>query len=389
MKVLVVHNRYKTTAPSGENIYVEKEARALVKLGYDVKICYIDNDDFKYGILNNIIVFFEILIPFISFIKILYVERTFRPDIIHFHNTFPRIGWLSLRLFAHKAFLTVHNYRLFCANGVAQRHGGICTLCSNRKYFWSSLKYKCYRNSFVSSLGVKLFIFLMNTLGKLDRLNAIFCFSEFQRDLILNFNPQLAKVMRLKNNIHEFNGNIALQKIGSNPIAIYVGRFASEKGIKDLVRCLLNFPNIFKEVHFIGGSIDDLTAIDCEEISKLPNVFVHGVVSQEVVKRYLDCADLLLVPSSCLEGQPTVIFEALERGCLPVVSTVPTLKELSRSLGLMCYIDFSDHHNFYDNYRRMVDAYHSNFNIILKNLHDNHKSFMLKSDLYCEMRRPD
>jgi hypothetical protein len=34
MKILVVHNRYRSTAPSGENRVVDQESEALTSLGH-------------------------------------------------------------------------------------------------------------------------------------------------------------------------------------------------------------------------------------------------------------------------------------------------------------------------------------------------------------------
>lgn len=384
MKILIVHNRYKTSAPSGENIYVDKEVFALKSLGYEVETCYIENDDLKYGIFSYVVVLFELLLPIISFIIVFRADRSFKPDIIHFHNTFPRIGWLSLRYFARKAFLTVHNYRLFCANGVALRADNVCILCSDHGNLWSTMRYKCYRNSYLSTLAVKIYIALIKRFGKLEAFQGIFCFSDYQKKLILTFHPDLSPVIKIKNNIHEFGKNLRPNRIKSKPIALFVGRFSVEKGIHDLVQCILTYPDMFKEVHFVGGTISDLRNLGCEDIQVLQNVKVHGKVSHADVKDYLKHCDLLLVPSTCLEGQPTVVFEALEQGCLPVVSTVPTLVDLSTKLGLKCVIDFTDHKNFYDNYVRMLDAYHNDLELIAGNLSSAQKLFALTLDFYEE-----
>ena len=36
MKILIVHNRYRPTAPSGENVVVDQESAALTSNGHDV-----------------------------------------------------------------------------------------------------------------------------------------------------------------------------------------------------------------------------------------------------------------------------------------------------------------------------------------------------------------
>ena len=49
-----------------------------------------------------------------------------RPDIAHFHNTFPQISpaaYGACREAGVPVVQTLHNYRMFCANGLLNRGG--------------------------------------------------------------------------------------------------------------------------------------------------------------------------------------------------------------------------------------------------------------------------
>lgn len=61
--------------------------------------------------------------------------ESFRPDILHAHNIHPSFGWRALAAAQDagaRTVLHVHNFRLFCAIGVAYRDGGPCFRCRGR-----------------------------------------------------------------------------------------------------------------------------------------------------------------------------------------------------------------------------------------------------------------
>ncbi|MBV9421936.1 MAG: glycosyltransferase family 4 protein [Solirubrobacterales bacterium] len=58
--------------------------------------------------------------------------KQIRPDVVHAHNLHPSFGWRALaaaRGAGARTVLHVHNFRLFCAIGVAYREGAPCFRC--------------------------------------------------------------------------------------------------------------------------------------------------------------------------------------------------------------------------------------------------------------------
>ena len=47
MRVLIVHNRYRSATPSGENIVVDREVELLAGRGHDVETFFRSNDDYS------------------------------------------------------------------------------------------------------------------------------------------------------------------------------------------------------------------------------------------------------------------------------------------------------------------------------------------------------
>lgn len=384
MKILVVHNKYQSSAPSGENTYVEKEIIELRRNGYEVRSCYIENDSLGRSKIGKAVAIAEIIFPLYAFVVILRSVYNFNPDRIHFHNTFPRIGWLPVRFFARKSVLTLHNYRLFCANGMALRDGRICTRCAVKSGFIDSLRFKCYRDSLISTLGVQLYMMTMRKFANLRNINAIFCFSAYQKELISARLQYDCNNIKIKNNTHPIVNIKKFTEIPSKPRVAFVGRFSEEKGLKDLLSCIIINPSLFEEVHIVGGASADLERIGFRKANIPENIIFHGKLPQHQVSKILSRNHILFVPSTCLEGQPTVVFEALEQGCLPIVSEVPTLADFIVKLGLNSSFDFKEHWTFRERLTNLIIYHNRNLNQINADVASSLQNFVIPDRLYEE-----
>jgi len=106
----------------------------------------------------------------------------------------------------------------------------------------------------------------------------------------------------------------------------FVGRLEDDKGVQriiDAFGALLNLKNIDK-IHFIGNGskLKDYK----KQVSKLklPIVF-HGFLEREKVFDIYKRSQFLLLPSTASEGFPKVIAEAMNFGCIPIVSIVSSI----------------------------------------------------------------
>ena len=71
--------------------------------------------------------------------------RRLRADVVHAHNLHPLFGWRALaaaRAAGARTVLHLHNYRLFCAIGVAYRDGAPCFRCRQGDT-WPGLRLRC------------------------------------------------------------------------------------------------------------------------------------------------------------------------------------------------------------------------------------------------------
>src|SRR3954447_23697097 len=136
MRVAMLHNRYRSSQPSGENTVVSQTADFLRASGHEVDLYEQDSDTIAAMSRKD-----RALVPARSVWSVsderelLSRWQQRRPDIVHVHNTFPLLSPSVLRA-AHRQALPVvaslHNFRLMCANGVLQRDGGPCESCVGR-----------------------------------------------------------------------------------------------------------------------------------------------------------------------------------------------------------------------------------------------------------------
>ncbi|MCG2430475.1 glycosyltransferase [Aequorivita xiaoshiensis] len=108
----------------------------------------------------------------------------------------------------------------------------------------------------------------------------------------------------------------------------FVGRLEDAKGVQRIIDAFSSLEN--KEnvntIHFIGnGEKLNVYRKQCEQ-RQLPAVF-HGFLDRAQVFEIYKKAHFLMLPSTASEGFPKVIAEAMNFGCLPIVSSVSSITQ--------------------------------------------------------------
>lgn len=106
----------------------------------------------------------------------------------------------------------------------------------------------------------------------------------------------------------------------------FVGRLEDPKGVQRIIDAFGKMEDLekVKAIHFIGnGEKRDTYRKQCEEMG-IPAIF-HGFLDRGAVFEIYRAAQFLLLPSTASEGFPKVIAEAMNYGCLPIVSAVSSI----------------------------------------------------------------
>ena len=159
MRVLVAHNLYRSSAPSGENQLVRAEIGLLRDGGVDVVEMLEDSDTIPGGPAG---VLRAAPGPIYSPSGVRRFERLLvstRPDVVHLHQVQPLISpWVVRVAGKHgvPVVQTVHNYRHGCANGLHLRDGRVCTDCVGTRLGLPAVQHGCYRDSRLQTLPVSI-----------------------------------------------------------------------------------------------------------------------------------------------------------------------------------------------------------------------------------------
>ena len=249
MKILLVHNYYGSLAPSGENKVFEAEKAMLEKHGHEVAVYARHSDEIRCGKAIKRIwgkikgALCTVGNPFVAR-AVAKKCREFKPDVVHFHNTFPLISPLAVRAASKYApvVMTLHNYRMACAAGVPTRDGKVCSLCLDKRCVCDGIKHRCYRGSLLATLPLALNIAIYRNL--LPKWVARFIvLSDFQKRKMVEYGWPEEKIAVKGNFINRIE---RAERVEKKDQIVYVGRLSKEKGVETLIKA-------FEMCNYDGG----------------------------------------------------------------------------------------------------------------------------------------
>lgn len=307
MKVLLVHNGYATSAPSGENSVLKNEYNELLNWNYNVYKFELKNNSrdlvndvrFFIGIL---FVFFNIFELFIFQIYVLWLN----PDVIHFHNVRPTFtnSLFHVRSRGLKV-LTIHNYRMVCPKGTMFAKGAKCTKCIDESWA-NSLNTWCEPNRIKGIVNYIQFL-SARSLRSYDRIDKFIVLNSLQRSYLEQI--KVKGEIIFKPNLYAKDRVYSYVLKESAKSIIFLGRYSRDKGFDIFVD--LSQDDILSDYTFEcagGGKLSSMLS---------DHVVNHGMLNKSGVEALLKRAAILIVPSRWLEGYPMVILEAWSLG-IPV-----------------------------------------------------------------------
>lgn len=336
MKILIVHNYYRSDSPSGENQVVANELAMLESRGHQVALFARHSDDLaRMGIRGAIIG--ALGTPWNPrAAALLRVEAArFVPDIVHVHNSFPMLSPAIFSTLSDIAprVLTLHNYRLFCAAGIPMRENRVCTLCLDKRSAIPALRHGCYRGSRLATAPLATNIELHRRYGTWQReVDAFIALTAFQRAIMVDAGLPGDKVHVKPNFTSKTTPPLPWDERGYH--ALYVGRLSPEKGVSTLIEAWRQWgPNAPMLKIAGGGPLEQELRASAEG---LPIQFL-GQLDGQAAQAEIATARLMLLPSEWFEGFPMVLVEAMSHGTPVAVSNIGSLPEIvtARRTGLV------------------------------------------------------
>jgi glycosyltransferase involved in cell wall biosynthesis len=316
MRVLVVHNRYRSAFPSGENMVVDREIDMLRNAGVAVDTYIRDSDEIEhFGLVKRAQLAVRPIYSLEDAKALKAQIRSFGPDVVQLHNPYPLISPACIRVAKAEGVpvvQTVHNYRFACANGLYFRDGRVCQDCLGKRVPWPAVRHSCYRSSMPqSAIMAGSLIVHRSTWQMVDRFLPV---SDFVAEQLVAAGVPPDKIT--------VKPNAAPDPGEPTPIGkgfLFAGRLEEEKGIK-LLLAAWRLAGLGKATTLtIVGDGADRSAV--EQAARVDlSIRYLGAVPAYQVGQLLDGCAVRVVPSLWFEGFPLAVIESYARG-RPVIST--------------------------------------------------------------------
>ena len=316
IRVLVVHNAYQQRG--GEDRVVEDEIEMLRSRGHEVSISSRDNKSIAAN--GAIPLFMNVLWSRESAANFRADIRSFQPQVIHVHNTFPLIS-PSIYWQAAAANIplvqTLHNFRLLCVQAMFLQNDKVCEDCLG-KLPWRGVVHRCYRGSAPQSATAVAMLGLHRSIGTFrNKITRYIALSEFAKAKFVESKQISENRIAVKPNFVdvELDHSVVARRGG-----LLVGRLSHEKGIHVLATALDKILDC--EIDVIGTGPEQIKLEGKRRIRLL------GWQEKRFIYDKMRTAKYLLLPSICYENFPRTLVEAFACGLPVIASRLGALPEL-------------------------------------------------------------
>ncbi|MEM8674346.1 MAG: glycosyltransferase [Cyanobacteria bacterium P01_G01_bin.67] len=321
MNILLVHNQYQQLG--GEDSIVATEAKLLESYGHQVYRYQVNNHQLKE--MNPWTITKATLWNSQIHQEIRTLIKKFKPQIAHFHNTFPLISpaaYYAAQAEGVPVVQTIHNFRLLCANALFFRNGRVCEECLIQKNPLPGIIHSCYRNSRTASTAAALTVKLHSLIGTWSKaIDTFVVYSHFAHKKLVQGGLPIEKIAFKTNFLYP------VPKIGngSGNYALFVGRLAPEKGTSVMLEAWEHLGHkIPLKIVGDGPLADEVATV----AKNSPGVEWLGRKSLADVYELMKKASFLIIPSEWYETFGRVGIEALATGTPLLVSKIGALAEL-------------------------------------------------------------
>ncbi len=323
MKVLLCHNYYRL--PGGEDQVYHDEGWLLERHGHEVIRFERHNDSFgsdsalktaKRTIWNET-----------THDEIAGLRDQHRPDVVHFHNTFPLISpsaYYAARRASVPVIQTLHNFRVICPGSTLLRDDRVCQKCVGKTLAWPAIAHKCYRGSRAASAASALMTGWHRIKGTWDKqINRYIALTDHSKQQFIAGGLPAERVIVKPNFVRPDPG--CRDSEGNH--AVFVGRLSEEKGIDVLLEA---WDRVSKDIELrIVGDGPCREQIE-KAVQQNSRVRWLGQLPFEEVLSEIGRARCLICPSIWFETFGRSMIEAYATGTPVIASDIGSMKQIVR-----------------------------------------------------------
>lgn len=323
MKILFVHNHYQQSG--GEDVAVQLEIDILKKFGHTAEVLYFNNTQIA-GITSKIKSGINSFYNRTSLKRVRLAIDEFKPDVIHVHNIFFQAS-PSVLFAAHErdipVVMTLHNYRLICANAMLLKDNKPCIECIHKKIPLNGIKKACYRDSVLeSALTTAVTSLHKLTNSWIGRVSKYIALTEFAKDIFLNSSLKIKEEQIIvKPNFVLDNGTGMETR---ENFFLFVGRLSKEKGLIQLMEAFSQLET--QKLILVGeGPLENELRKNYESNG---NITFVGKKTRDEVFGLMKRAKALIFPSIWYEGLPYTIIEAFSTATPVLASNLGAMSHM-------------------------------------------------------------
>lgn len=315
LPILFIHNTY--LQKGGEDSVVKNEISTLRQYGYPIMYQEFSNRSFQGSTPAKLLLILRIFFNMGSFFKIYFQIKKNGIKIVHVHNFFysasPSVFWAAKAAGA-KTLFTMHNYRLFCLNGIFFREGKVCFACHTNGNFKMGIKEACFKSSRFSSRILSLSTLLHRRLGTWrSRVDRFVVINPFMKELLIHQGIGPDKIIVKHNVLTDYDHKAIKDYKDRNDFYLFVGRLSTEKGVHHLLEA---FKRSGKKLVIAGDG--DLA--DYVKENKTANIEYLGALPKAEIFQLYETCTALVFSSLWIEGMPMTIIEAQSSGAICIVA---------------------------------------------------------------------
>jgi len=314
--VLTVYNAYLNRG--GEDEVFEAESDLLERNGHEVQRFRVEADELRSpGVLDQAQLVMDTVWSQRYYQRFRGMVRELRPDVVHFHNTFPLLSpsvYVACQREGARVVQTLHNYRLLCPKATLYRDARPCEDCLGRALPWPAVLHACYHESVPQTALIAGMLGLHRLRGTwTNEVDLYITPTAFARRKFIQGGLPAGKVT-VKPNFVEHD---EFHRAAAGDYVLLVGRLVEHKGITTVIdawrQLRTNVP-----LRVIG---DGPMAPEVEQFAtQNPEVSFLGRQSHDAVLEQMRGARALLFPSTWYETFGITIVEAFASG-LPVIAS--------------------------------------------------------------------
>lgn len=324
MRVVVIHNWYRSALPSGENLSVESVIRDYEREGNVVRVLRRSSDDiFARPRWRQALAGLSAIGDVSAYREMRQLLRTFKPDLVHVENVYPLISpavLIPCRTAGVPVVARVRSYRNVCMAGTFFRRGAPCFDCEGPFGPAPGVIRGCYQGSRIRSIPMAVSLLAGRRIWR-STVNAWRPTSEYLARFLIRWGipDQQITVVPNRISLRRFDDRGGDTSASDEIRFFYAGRLERDKGV-DLLLDAWRAANLNDEyiLNIAGdGSLRSYVEGVADQTS---NIRVLGLVPHDELINLMRLCQIVVAPSAWPEPFGRTISEAHALG-KPVVAT--------------------------------------------------------------------